>query len=167
MDSRHGGRHPGRVRQSKESRPTLQTLVDRRISELRKELGKARRADRSNRTKLTKAARRDLRRAIRRAKKACWNIFLESANREDVWTAVRCINPRPDDSARPFINGDTTAITRREKEMMLIEAAFPEPPADNGSPYRQTAPHTTQSIQRSSVASSPGARTRAPQGRTV
>jgi len=34
------------------------------ISELRKELGKTRRADRSNRTKATEAARRDLRRAI-------------------------------------------------------------------------------------------------------
>jgi len=45
---------------------------------------------------------------------------------------VRYTNPRLDDSARPLINGDTTAITRREKEMMLIEAAFPEPPADNG-----------------------------------
>jgi len=63
--------------------PTLQTLVDRfdEISELRKELGKARRADRSNRTKATEAARRDLRRAIRRAKKACWNTFLKNANR--------------------------------------------------------------------------------------
>ena len=45
---------------------------------------------------------------------------------------VRYTNPRLDDSARPLINGDTTAITRREKEMMLIAAAFPEPPAANG-----------------------------------
>ena len=102
------------------------------IAELRKVLGKARRADRSHRTGATKADRRDPRRAIRAAKKACWNGFLENARGEDEWTAVRYIHPKPDDSARPLISGGDTAITRDDKEWMILAAAFPEPPPDNG-----------------------------------
>jgi len=102
------------------------------ITDLRKELGKARRADRDHRTGATRAARRSLRRAIRKAKKACWNNFLENASSEDVWTAVKYTSPRPDDSAKPLISGDQTAITREEKEHMILTAAFPAPPEDNG-----------------------------------
>jgi len=98
------------------------------IAELRRGLGKARRADRSHRTGTTRAARRDLRRAIRTAKKAGWNSFLENTSRR----AARYTNPRPDDSARPLISGDCTAIPREEMERMILEAAFPEPPPDNG-----------------------------------
>ena len=39
--------------------------------------------------------------------------------------------PGPGDSARPLINGGSTAITRRE-EKVTTEAAFPEPPEENG-----------------------------------
>ena len=65
------------------------------IAELRKELGKARRADRSHRTGATRAGRRDLRRTIRTAKKACWNCFLENASSEDMWATVRHTDPWP------------------------------------------------------------------------
>src|SRR5258706_193978 len=77
-------------------------------------------------------ARRNLRRAIRRAKKACWNEFLENASGDDIWKAARYTAPRPDDSQRPLVNGTTTAITREEKEAMVIQVAFPEPPTGNG-----------------------------------
>jgi len=102
------------------------------IAELGKELGKARRTDRYHRTGTTKAARRELRRAIRTAKKTCWNSFLENASGEDVWTAVRYTHPKPDDNARPLIGRGDTAITRDDKERMILKTAFPEPPPDNG-----------------------------------
>ena len=98
------------------------------IAELRKELGKARRADRHHRTGATKTVRRELRRAIRRAKKACWNSFLENATSEDVWTAAKYTNPRPNDSIRPLVCGDRTAITHEDKERMILKSAFPAQP---------------------------------------
>jgi len=50
----------------------------------------------------------------------------------DVWTAVRYTNPRPDDSARPFVNGNTTTITRVEKQKMFLEVTFPDSSTDSG-----------------------------------
>jgi len=102
------------------------------IAGLRNELGKARRKDRDYRTHASKATRRELQRAIRRAKKACWNSFLENATSEDVWTAARYRTPRPDNSAKTLIRGDWTAITHEDKECMILDSAFPEPPPDNG-----------------------------------
>ena len=136
------------------------------IAELRKELGKPRRADRHHRTGATKTARRELRRAIRRAKKACWKSFLEDATSEDVWTAARYTNPRPDDSARPLVCGDRTAITHEEKERMILESAFPAPPPDNGitAPQGRSA-HTA--IDQSPVGRIlAGCSNRAPQAKT-
>ena len=98
------------------------------ISELSKQLGRARRAHREIRTEATKAARRNLRRAIRRAKKAYWNSLLENATGGNVCTPVRYINLRPDDSARPLINGGSTAIAREDDPWNRL----PRPPADNG-----------------------------------
>ena len=107
------------------------------ISELRKALGKAKHTQhqdqRWHRADGVRTARHELRRAIRRAKKECWSKFLENASGDDMWTAVKYSSPRRDDSARPLISGDLTAVTREDKERMILMAAFPEPPPDNGS----------------------------------
>jgi len=128
MDPGHSGQYPGQIRGATVGMRSKRWWNDE-IAELRKELGKARRADRYQRTG---AARRDLRRAIRTAKKAFWNNFLENASSEDAWTAARYTNPRPDDSARPLISGERIAVTHEEKEQLILEAAFPEPRPDNG-----------------------------------
>jgi len=101
------------------------------IAELRKAKGRALRTNWDRKHETTRVARRDLRRAIRRAKN-CWDNFLENASGEDVWTAVRYTNPRLDDSAKPLVNGERTAVTRDDKEQMILVTAFPEPPSDNG-----------------------------------
>ena len=49
---------------------------------------------------------------------------------------------------KPPINGDSAVITREEKEKMVVEAAFPEPSADNGVTARKMAPHTARSTRR-------------------
>ena len=45
----------------------------------------------------------------------------------DVWTAVRCTAPRPDDSQRPLVNGDFTPAITRDKETVILELAFQTP----------------------------------------
>ena len=60
--------------------------------------------------------------------------------RMQVGRTVRYTNSRPDDSARPLINGGSTAITREEKERIILETASPEPPTvaapQDGTAYR-------------------------------
>src|SRR5258706_406194 len=56
------------------------------LRDLRTTLGRAKRMRNWARIR---SARRDLRRAIRKAKKSCWNSFLQDAEGNDVWTATR------------------------------------------------------------------------------
>ena len=102
------------------------------IAELRNAKVRALRTNWDLRHEAARVARRDVRRSIRRAKKNCWDNFLENASGEDVWTAVRYTNPKLDGSAKPLINGKRTAVTRDDKEQVILATAFPDLPPDNG-----------------------------------
>ena len=94
------------------------------IAELRNAKVRALRTNWDLRHEAARVARRDVRRSIRRAKKNCWDNFLENASGEDVWTAVRYTNPKLDGSAKPLINGKRTAVTRDDKEQVILATAF-------------------------------------------
>jgi len=66
------------------------------MRELRKELGRARRKWRVAGISRVKAARQEFRRAIRKAKRDCWNRFLQEVDGNKVWTAARYTTPRID-----------------------------------------------------------------------
>jgi len=58
------------------------------LKDLRKALGRARRDRRTKGMSRVQEARRQLRRAIRKAKRDCWNRFLQESSGKDVWTAA-------------------------------------------------------------------------------
>jgi len=58
------------------------------LKELRKDLGRARRKWRVAGISRVKVARREFQRAIRKAKRDCWNRFLQEADGIKVWTAA-------------------------------------------------------------------------------
>jgi hypothetical protein len=64
---------------------------------LRRALGKARR---KQQWPEVREAKRNQRREIRRAKKKCWNSFLQNAEGNDVWRATRYTSPRLDKSGQ-------------------------------------------------------------------
>ena len=66
------------------------------LQELRKILGKGRRKKRVAGISRVQEARRNLRRAIRKAKKECWNRFLQAAEGRELWTATGYTKPRID-----------------------------------------------------------------------
>ena len=79
-----------------------------------------------------RTARRNLRRAIRQAKKTCWNNFVQGASGEDIWKAAQYTKPRRVNTMRPLYDEDgTVAYSRIEKEAMIVRTAFPAaPPMD-------------------------------------
>jgi hypothetical protein len=78
-----------------------------------------------------KTARRELRRTIRKAKRECWQGFLQEAQGEQVWQALRYTSPRMD-STTQALKGEhgETAATIAEKEELIVRSAFPTPPPD-------------------------------------
>jgi len=98
------------------------------IAELRKKRGRAVREKRQNPAAYGEA-QRTLRRAIRRAKKSCWEEYVQGADKEQLWKAVRYTAPRLEGKAQTLVDeAGAKATNREERERMLIATAFPEAP---------------------------------------
>jgi len=96
------------------------------IAEMRKKRGRAVRERRQNPAAYGEA-QRTLRRAIRRAKKSCWEEHVQGADKEQLWRAVRYTAPRLEGKAKTLVDeAGTKATSREERECMLIATAFPE-----------------------------------------
>ena len=93
------------------------------ITELRKARGKATRERRQN-PAAYREAQTTLRRAIRRAKKTCWEKFVQGAEKKDLWRAVKYTAPKLEDKAQVLVDeAGNKATSREERERMLIESA--------------------------------------------
>ena len=76
-----------------------------------------------------KAARREFRRAIMRAKRDCWNRFLQEADGNKVWTAVRYTTPRIDKTGQGLVREDgSVAEGQQERGQVILQAHFPPGP---------------------------------------
>ena len=81
------------------------------------------------------AARRELRRAIRKAKKDCWNCFLREAEGKDVWTAAGYTEPRIDKAGQALTLEDgAVAEGHHDREQAILAAHFPPAPAGSFAP---------------------------------
>jgi hypothetical protein len=100
---------------------------------------------------LQQHVRRELRRIIRKAKRDCWQAFLQDAQGEQVWQALGYTNPRTDAATGALRNEDgNTATTIEVKEELIVVAAFPAPPPDepvNISETSDTAGATDDEIE--------------------
>jgi len=77
-------------------------------------------------------ARRQLRRAIRKAKRDCWNCFLQESSGNDVWMAAGYTEPRIDKAGQALVLEDgSVAEGHHDRERAILEAHFP--PAPPGS----------------------------------
>jgi len=81
------------------------------------------------------AARRELRRAIRKAKRDCWNRFLQEAEGNDVWTATAYTTPRIDKGGQALVGEDgSVAEGRHDREQAILKAHFPQGPRGTYEP---------------------------------
>jgi len=93
------------------------------LAKLRKELRRERR--RPAGIGRAREARRNLRRVIRKAKKECWNWFLQEVKGMDVWAATRYTTPRIDTVGQALVAEDcTTAEGRYNREDTILRAHF-------------------------------------------
>jgi len=78
------------------------------VKQLWHELGRARREFRHCPASISrfKEARHNFRRAIRQAKRECWNRFLQEGKGNDVWTAMRYMTPRIDKARQALVDED-------------------------------------------------------------
>ena len=78
------------------------------VKQLRHELGTVRREFRHRPAGISrfKEARCNFRRAIRRAKRECWNRFLQEGKGNDVWTAMQYMTPRIDKAGQALVDED-------------------------------------------------------------
>jgi len=89
-----------------------------------------------------KAARRELRRAIRQAKRDCWNRFLQEADGNKVWTVAGYTIPRIDKMGQALTREDgTVAEGHWEREQAILQAHFP-PGRDDGTRQRRADRHS-------------------------
>jgi hypothetical protein len=134
------------------------------LKDLRKELGRARRKWRVAGISRVKTARRELWRAIRKAKRDCWNKFLQEADGNKIWTAARYISPRIDKAGQMLVGEDgTIADGRREREQVILQAHFPKAPegvyrpAEGGRAFEKVDAQLVGSLlQAASNSSAPG-----------
>ena len=106
------------------------------LRDLRATLGRAKRTRNWARIR---SARRELRRAIRRAKRDCWNKFLQDADGNDVWTATRYTSVRIDKAGQVLVDEDgLQAETLEERQRALLKGHFPPAPKDT-TPYEGVA----------------------------
>jgi len=103
------------------------------LAELRKKLGRERR--RPAGIGRVQNARRNLRRAIRKAKRECWNRFLQDAGAKEVWTAAGYTTPRIDKTGQTLVSEDgSIAESQEEREHAIMEAHFPRAPPGSSEP---------------------------------
>jgi hypothetical protein len=107
------------------------------LKQLRQELGKARREWKNRPAGISrfKEARRNFRRGIRRAKRECWNRFLQEGTGNDVWTATRYTTPRIDKSGQVLVSEDgNVAEGHYQREQALLAAHFRKAPPGDYTP---------------------------------
>jgi len=105
------------------------------LKELRKELGRARRKWRVAGISRVQAGRREFRRAIRKAKRDCWNRFLQEADGNKVWTAARYTTPRIDKTGQGLVREDgSIAEGHWECEQAILQVYFPKGPPGQFAP---------------------------------
>ena len=105
------------------------------MKELRKDLGGARWKWRVAGISRVKAARREFRRAIRKAKRDCWNRFLQEADGKKVWTAAAYTTPRIDKTGQALARkGRSIAEGHWEREQAILHAHFPTGPPGRYEP---------------------------------
>jgi len=98
------------------------------LRDLRVTLGRAKRTRNWARIE---SARRELRRAIRKAKKDCWNRFLQDAEGNNVWTATRYTSVRIDKAGQVLVDEDGfQAETQEDRRRTLLKGHFPPAPTD-------------------------------------
>jgi len=99
------------------------------LREARKDLGRARRKWRVAGISRVKAATREFRRAIRKAKRDCWNRFLQEADGNKVWTAAAYTTPRIDKTGQALVREDgSIAEGHHEREQAILQSHFPPGP---------------------------------------
>ena len=97
------------------------------LAKLRKQLGAERR--RPAGIGRVQEARRNLRRAIRKAKRDCWNRFLQEAEGKAIWTATGYTKPRIDKAGQALVSEDgSIAEGRQDRERAILNAHFPQGP---------------------------------------
>jgi len=106
------------------------------LKDLRKELGRARRKWRVVGMSQVKVARREFQRAIRKAKRDCWNRFLQEADGNKVWTAAAYATPRIDKTGQVLVREDSTTVAEGhwEREQAILQAHFPQGPPGSFDP---------------------------------
>jgi len=106
------------------------------LRDLRATLGRAKRTRNWARIK---SARRELSRAIRKAKKDCWNKFLQDAEGNNIWTATRYTSVRIDKAGQVLVDEDGfQAEPHEERQRALLKGHFPPAPGDT-EPYEGAA----------------------------
>jgi len=99
------------------------------LKKQRKDLGRARRKWRVAGMSQVKEARWEFRRTIRKAKRDCWNQFLQEADGNKVWTAVAYTTPRIDKTGQAFIREDgSIAEGHHEPKQVILQVHFPPGP---------------------------------------
>jgi hypothetical protein len=101
------------------------------IKEMRKGVSDAKRQRRQGRAgkQAVEEARRMLHRTINREKRQMWQQFLQNAERDQCWVALRYCSPWAS-STTPAIRDQMggMAVTLEEKEVAFRQSAFPPPP---------------------------------------
>lgn len=92
------------------------------VKQLCCELGESRRDWRSRPAAISrfKDARRKFCRGIQRAKRECWDRFLQESKGNDVWTATRYTTPRIDKAVKPWL----TRTEMSRKDTMSVRKSF-------------------------------------------
>jgi len=121
------------------------------LAELWKELGRERRWPAG--IGRARDARRNLRRAIRKAKKECWNRFLQEAKGGEVWVAASYTAPRLDRTGQALVDEDgNVAESQDEREVVILKAHFPKglpgtyKPVVGGQAFEQVDAHLISSL---------------------
>ena len=99
--------------------------------------------------------------SIRRAKKTCWDSFVQKVDKEQLWKAVRYTAPRLDGKVQTLVDEAVVkATSREERERMLIASAFPKAPDTREQPPRPDGGRAHQRVSEALVG--PRRETRAP-----
>ena len=72
-------------------------------------------------------ARKALRRSIRRARRECWERFLETADGDDIWAVLRYTKPQRSAAVPAISHQGVVAEDIAAKADMLVDISFPEP----------------------------------------
>jgi ribonuclease HI len=138
------------------------------IRSKRRQLGKILRWSRKggrNQAAVTRA-QKELKRTIRKARRECWERFLNEASGEDVWAISRYITPKGAIAIPTITHGSRVAADHGDKVDMLTEISFPPPVPYEGGEGQEGPPgraykevdeaRVSTAFQRTSSKKSPG-----------